>query len=113
MSFHTLDCVSVDKFNFSNQSQRHKKLVQTYMFFLFLQYSYSENNAAGIYCRMVFYSVCLFSSSFQFLIPHHQGRCDEGTDAQKSGENEKATIAKGLLKRAGEHHGSHDRHRDQ
>lgn len=45
-----LDYVSVDRFNFSNQFQRHKKLVQTYMFFLFLQYSCSENMAAGTHC---------------------------------------------------------------
>ena len=49
----------------------------------------------------------------QFLVHHHQGRRDEGADARKGGEDEKATVAKGLLKRAGEHHGNHDRHGDQ
>ncbi len=34
----------------------------------------------------------------QFLVHHHQGRRDEGADARKGGEDEKATVAKGLLK---------------
>lgn len=67
MSFHTLDCVSVDKFNFSNQPQRHKKLVQTYMFFLFLQYLCSENIVSCTHCRMIFFSVGLFSPSVSSL----------------------------------------------
>ena len=67
MSFHTLDYVSVDKFTFSNQPQWHKKLVQTYMFFLFLQYLCSENIVSDTHCQMVFFSVCLFSSSVSSL----------------------------------------------
>ena len=67
MSFHTLDCVSVDKFIFSNQPQWHKKLVQTYLFFLFLQYLCSENIVSGTHCRMVHSSICLFSSSVSSL----------------------------------------------